>query len=54
MQEYVLTVPPDCEGKRLDLFLSESAEGLSRSAAQQLCEAGQVLCGGQPGAKASA
>ena len=51
MQEYVLTVPPACEGKRLDLFLSESAEGLSRSAAQQLCEAGRVFCGGLPGAK---
>ena len=51
MQEYVLTVPSACEGKRLDLFLSESAEGLSRSAAQQLCEAGRVFCGGLPGAK---
>ena len=51
MQEYVLTVPPACEGKRLDLFLSESADGLSRSAAQQLCEAGRVFCGGLPGAK---
>lgn len=39
-------------GKRLDLFLSEqTAPSMSRNAAQQLCEAGAVLCNGQPAAK---
>lgn len=39
-----------CEtgGQRLDLFLSESIEGLSRSAAQNLLEKGHVTVNGKP------
>ena len=42
-----LTVSAADAGKRLDVFLAEQLEGISRSAAQKLIESGKVLCGGR-------
>lgn len=41
----------DVEGVRLDAFLSDCRENLTRSAAQKLLEAGNVLVNGRPGKK---
>ena len=38
-------------GQRLDAFLAENVEGLSRSGAQKLLEEGCVLLNGRPGKK---
>jgi 23S rRNA pseudouridine1911/1915/1917 synthase len=39
----------DTTGARLDLYVSQSCQGLSRSAVQKLIEDGQVLINGEPG-----
>ncbi len=51
MEEILLIVSAQDAGKRLDVFLSEQVEKLSRSAAQQLCEDQAVACDGRPAAK---
>lgn len=43
-----LTVTEGDSGRRLDVWLSETAEGLTRSAAARLCETGQVMREGVP------
>ena len=42
-----MTIQADTSGLRLDVFLSESLENLSRSAAQKLLEAGAVTLNGK-------
>lgn len=49
-ERFVHEVPPEASGSRLDHFLSERHEDLSRSRLQALIEAGHVLVDGQ-GAK---
>ncbi|MDD4715528.1 MAG: RluA family pseudouridine synthase [Oscillospiraceae bacterium] len=39
---------PDRNGERIDRFLSRSADGLTRAAAQRLLEDGRVLLNGRP------
>lgn len=48
MNEIVLTAAPDQEGKRIDSWLAEQIDGLTRSAAQNLLAENAVVCGGQP------
>ncbi len=43
-----LSVEAGQAGKRLDLYLSENIEGLSRTRLQKLIEAGQILVNGAP------
>jgi len=43
-----IVVPPDCEPQRLDKFLAEHLQELSRSQIQKLIEAEKVLVNGQP------
>ena len=46
-----MTLFADIAGERLDAFLARSVEGLTRSAAQRLLDAGCVLVNGTPGKK---
>ena len=50
MEPIILTTPPN-EAKRLDAFLAEAVEGVSRSAAAKLIESGNVLVNGAAAAK---
>ena len=43
-----IEVPPEAAGHRLDLFLTEQLEGVSRSRVQLLIEQGGVLVNGEP------
>ncbi len=43
----ILKVTESCSGRRLDSFLSENAQNLSRSAAQRLIEEGHVSVNGE-------
>ncbi len=45
MEELILESKPDDTGKRLDVFLSENIEGLTRSAAQRLLSEERVSAG---------
>ena len=47
MNEIYLTVTSDQTGKRIDSWLAEQLEGLTRSAAQNLLTDGAVRCNGQ-------
>lgn len=47
MNEIYLTVTSDQTGKRIDSWLAEQIEGLTRSAAQNLLTDGAVRCNGQ-------
>lgn len=51
MNEIYLTVTSDQTGKRIDSWLAEQIEGLTRSAAQNLLADGAVRCNGQPSKK---
>ena len=42
-----LTVPAEAAGQRLDRYLAESVEGMTRSAAARLLEEGRVTCDGR-------
>ena len=46
--QLTLQATSEDSGKRLDAFLAERAEGLSRSAAARLAEEGRVTCDGKP------
>lgn len=46
MEKYIYTIEHTDSGKRLDKWLSEAAEGLTRSAIQRLCDAGNISAGG--------
>ena len=48
METVFLTATPEDKGCRLDQFLSDRLEELTRSAAQRLLEEGQVLLGDKP------
>ena len=48
MNEIVLMAAPDQAGKRIDSWLSEQIDGLTRSAAQNLLSEKAVSCDGQP------
>lgn len=48
METIFLTANPEEKGRRLDQFLAEALEELTRSAAQHLAEDGQVLLNGKP------
>jgi len=48
METVFLTATPEEKGCRLDQFLSDRLEELTRSAAQRLLEEGQVLLGDKP------
>ncbi len=43
-----MTIRSETPGERIDVLLSRAVEGLTRSAAQRLCENGLVTCGGRP------
>ncbi|MBR6045213.1 MAG: RluA family pseudouridine synthase [Ruminococcus sp.] len=51
MNKLTLTVPADQQGGRLDKWLSDNAEELSRNAVQKLIENGSVLVDGKPQTK---
>ena len=48
MRELQFTVPAEQSGKRIDSWLAEQIEGLTRSAAQNLLSEQAVSCNGQP------
>ena len=48
MSALTLPVPPEAAGGRIDAWLSDQREDLTRSAAARLLEDGQVTCGGKP------
>ena len=48
MSELQFTVPAEQSGKRIDSWLAERIEGLTRSAAQNLLSEQAVSCNGQP------
>ena len=48
MSALTLPVPPEAAGGRVDTWLAEQREDLTRSAAARLLEDGQVTCGGKP------
>jgi len=43
-----LLVAEEMEGERLDIFVTENLEGVSRATVQNLIKAGQILVNGQP------
>ena len=47
MEENIIIISAQESGERLDALLARSIEGLSRSAAQRLIDAGLVTCAGQ-------
>jgi len=51
MRELTFTAGEAEEGRRLDRAIAEVSEGLSRSAAQGLCESGAVSVNGEPAGK---
>ena len=51
MRTETLTVEAQYAGQRMDKVLAVAVEGLSRTAAQELCETGQVSCTGKPAGK---
>ena len=51
MEPLLLSPAPEDTGQRLDSFLAGHVEGLTRSAAQKLLEAGQVRIGEKSPAK---
>lgn len=48
MNEIALTVPADCAGLRVDSWLADQIDGLTRSAVQNLLTEQAVCCGGKP------
>ena len=48
MSALTLPVPPEAAGGRVDAWLAERREDLTRSAAARLLEDGQVTCDGRP------
>ena len=48
MSALTLPVPPEAAGGRIDAWLSDQREDLTRSAAARLLEDGQVTCDGKP------
>ena len=50
MEPIVLTAE-NCNGKRLDSFVSEAVDGVSRAAAAKLIESGKVVVDGKPAGK---
>ena len=48
METIFLTATPEDKGRRLDQFLAEQLEELTRSAAQRLAEEEQILLNGKP------
>lgn len=48
METILLTAEITDKGKRLDIFLSEMLDGMTRSAAQRLAEEGNILLEGKP------
>ena len=48
MSALTLPVPPEAAGGRVDAWLAEQREDLTRSAAARLLEDGQVTCDGKP------
>ena len=48
METIFLTATPEEQGRRLDQFLADALEELTRSAAQRLAEEGNVLLNGKP------
>lgn len=48
MSALTLPVPPEAAGGRIDAWLSDQREALTRSAAARLLEDGQVTCDGKP------
>jgi len=46
-----LTLTAEASGQRLDAFLAQEVEGLTRSAAQKLLEKGAVTVAGRPAKK---
>ena len=48
MSALTLPVPPEAAGSRIDAWLAEQREDLTRSAAARLLEDGQVTCDGRP------
>ena len=53
METLRLTAASEDAGLRLDAYLAQAVEGLTRSAAQRLIEEGRVLCGGVVPAKSA-
>ena len=53
METLRLTAASEDAGLRLDAYLAQAVEGLTRSAAQRLIAEGQVLCGGVVPAKSA-
>lgn len=51
MEKRIIQVRPEDAGTRVDAYLAGEIEELTRSAAQRLLEAGDVLCGGKIFAK---
>lgn len=51
MERKIIQVAPEDAGARVDAYLAEKVENLTRSAAQRLLAEGHVLCGGKPLAK---
>ncbi|MBQ7572786.1 MAG: RluA family pseudouridine synthase [Clostridia bacterium] len=47
MQELILDATPNDKGVRIDKFISENADDVSRSFASKLCEDGQVIISGR-------
>ena len=47
MEENIIIISAQESGERLDALLARSIEGLSRSAAQRLIDAGLITCAGQ-------
>lgn len=50
-EQEVLIIAADEAGGRLDSFLSENIESLSRNRVQNLCESGNILINGRPAKK---
>lgn len=48
MNEIVLTVPVECAGLRVDSWLADQIDGLTRSAVQNLVSEQAVCCDGKP------
>ena len=48
MQTLEFTASPEDAGQRLDRFLADRCDGLTRSALQNLIEAGNAAVNGQP------
>lgn len=51
MQTLEFTAPPEAAGQRLDRFLADACDGLTRSALQNLIEQGAAAVNGQPAPK---